>query len=88
MLRPIDKHNVVDILKGLNKHNRKNVLRKCYKILKSGEVEEYKNYNWRGVMSVMQDFSGMSIETLKNEIYGRKKKAVIKSNHKNHGGKQ
>lgn len=74
MLRPIDKHNVLDILKGLNRHNRKKVLRKCYKILKSGEVKEYKNYNWKGVMSVMQEHSGISIETLKNEIYDRKKK--------------
>ena len=74
MLRPIDKHNVVKILKGLNpnraKRAKKEVLKKCYKVMR----KTFSAYSWKGVISEMEKYSGISASTLMKIMYCRKKK--------------
>jgi hypothetical protein len=71
MLRPIDKHNVFDALRAMNKNSRARKLKKCYEILRK---EVYPAYNCKAIIKEITRKTGMSKATIERALYGKKAK--------------
>lgn len=64
----ITSYNYRQFLKAMNKRYSKKLLREIYHLMR--KEEEFKNFNWKGVMQEMRDISGKNIRALKGKIYG------------------
>jgi hypothetical protein len=73
----ITKHNVIRILEGLSKKNRKYWFRECYDVLK----RMYRFYSKDDIKVEMQKITGWSVCTIKRELRAVKheKKRLEKS---------
>lgn len=64
----ITSYNYKQFLKAMNKRYSKKLLRDIYHLMR--KEEEFKNFNWKGVMQEMRGISGINIRALKGKIYG------------------
>jgi hypothetical protein len=60
----ITKHNVIRILEGLSKKNRKYWFHECYNVLKG----MYRFYSKDDIKAEMQTITGWSVNTIKREL--------------------
>jgi hypothetical protein len=76
----ITRHNVITILENMDKKRRRQKLRKCYSVLRkeTGRKGMLAGYGWQGIIAEMGKFSGLSRDTIKRQIYKKRRKKLEK----------
>ena len=71
----ITRENVLDTLRDMRKSRRARKLKKCYEILlrERGKRGMFPGYSWKGILSVITRYSGISKATIERAIYVKSK---------------